>query len=58
MAKAVPEVSTKFIVEYFTDDKKLDSRWHYNYSKTRNGPVLVEHFNFTEKKKEKNNKKK
>jgi len=49
MAKAVPEIATKFVVEYFTHDKKLDSRWHYNYAKTKNGPVLVENFIVSEK---------
>lgn len=53
MAKAVQEAPTKFVVEYFTDDKKLDSRWHYNHAKTKNGPVLVEEFIFPEKEKKK-----
>lgn len=53
MAKAASETFTKFVVEYFTDDKKLDSRWHYDYSRTRNGPVLVEHFIFPNKEKKK-----
>lgn len=50
--------STKFIREYFTYDfdtrtKKLDSRWHYDYSKFRNGPVLVEDFSAPTKEKRK-----
>lgn len=42
MAKPVLEAPTKFVVEYFAEDKKLDSRWHYDYAKTKHGPVLVE----------------
>lgn len=45
-ANKTVDAPTKFTVEYFTEDKKLDSRWHYNYEKTQNGPVLVEHFIF------------
>lgn len=51
MAKAVQETPTKFTVEYFTEDKKIDARWHYDYSKTKNGPVLVENFNIPQQEK-------
>ena len=53
MAKPVLEVPTKFVVEYFTEDKKLDSRWHYDYAKTKHGPVLVEDFSSSGKSKKK-----
>ena len=49
MAKATEPPRTKFVVDYFDDDKKLESRWHYDYNKTKNGPVLVEEFNLPAK---------
>jgi hypothetical protein len=49
MAKAIEIPSTKFIVEYFNDQKQVQSRWHYDYEKTKNGPVLVEEFNLPQK---------
>ena len=42
MAKAIKTPSSKFVVEYFNEEKQVTSRWHYNYDKTKNGPVLVE----------------
>lgn len=54
MAKA--ETYTKFVREYYDDNKKLESRWHYNYDVFKNGPILVEEFNLP--KKEKKQKKK
>ena len=52
MAKAteVPPI-VKFVVDYFDENKKLESRWHYDHSKTKNGPVLVEEFNLPLKEK-------
>jgi hypothetical protein len=57
MQKAIPEQNHKFVVEYFTTNqetrvKKLESRWHYDLKKFRNGPVLVEEFNLPSKEKE------
>ena len=49
MAKT--ETQTKFVVEYKSDDGKLEARWHYDYSKTKFGPVLVEHFDLPPKEK-------
>lgn len=42
MAKAIETPPTKFVIEYLNDEKRVESRWHYNYDKTKNGPVLVE----------------
>jgi len=57
MQKATPEPNHKFVIEYFTFDwetrvKKVESRWHYDLKKFRNGPVLVEEFNLPPKEKE------
>ena len=49
MAKAIEIPPVKFIVEYLNDEKQVESRWHYDYSKTKSGPVLVEEFNFPQK---------
>lgn len=62
MEKQAPESPSKFVREYFTYDydtrtKKLDSRWHYDLKKFRNGPVLVEDFSAPEKEKKKKKKK-
>jgi hypothetical protein len=45
------ELQTKFIREYHDDDKKLESRWHFDLDITRNGPYLVEQFNLPRKEK-------
>lgn len=37
-----PTPNLKFIVEYKNNDGKITDRWHYDLSKFRNGPVLVE----------------
>lgn len=58
MAKATQETLTKFTVEYFTEDKKIDARWHYDYSVTKNGPVLVENFDLPKQQKVARKKKK
>lgn len=58
MAKAIEPPPTKFVVEYFDDDKKLESRWHYDHNKTKNGPILVEEFNLPGREKKKVGKKK
>lgn len=42
MAKAIDPPLTKFVVEYLDNEKRVESRWHYNYDKTKNGPILVE----------------
>lgn len=57
MAKAV-EIITKFVVEYHTYDKKLESRWHYNLDKFKNGPILVEEFDLQPQEKKRVAKKK
>jgi len=45
---------TKFVREYKDDtDKKVVSRWHYDYSITKNGPILVEEFGLPPKEKNK-----
>ena len=46
--------SVKFTRDYFqyayeTRTKKIVSRWHFDLKKNRNGPVLVEEFDFEEK---------
>ena len=56
MEKGTQESPHKFVREFFTFDwetrtKKLDSRWHYDLKKFRNGPVLVEEFDFSVKEK-------
>lgn len=53
MAKAIETPPTKFVVEYLNDEKQVESRWHYNYDKTRNGPVLVEELALPGKEKKK-----
>ena len=57
MQKTTPEQNHKFVREYFTIDpetriKKVESRWHYDLKKFRNGPILVEEFNLPPKEKE------
>lgn len=49
---------TKFVIEYFDDNKKLSSRWHYNKEIFANGPILVEEFNLPPPEKKKRSKKK
>ena len=51
------ETQTKFTRDYYDDDKKLDSRWHYDLSITKAGPVLVEQFNLPRKEKQQKTKK-
>lgn len=51
--------SQKFVREYMDDtNKKVASRWHYDYSITKNGPVLVEEFALPPKEKKTRTKKK
>lgn len=62
MQKTTPEQNPKFVIEYSTTDpgtrvKKVESRWHYDLKKFRNGPVLVEEFNLPPKEKEPKKKK-
>lgn len=46
------DIQSKYIIrEYYDDDKKLESRWTYNYDTFKNGPVLVEQFNLPRKEK-------
>lgn len=54
--------SVKFTRDYFQYDyetrtKKLVSRWHFDLKKNRNGPILVEEFDFEEKNTKKKKKK-
>lgn len=45
---------TKFVREYKDDtNKKVVSRWHYDYSITKNGPILVEELGLPPKEKKK-----
>jgi hypothetical protein len=53
MAKAVEQPITKFTVEYLNSEKEVESRWHYDYNKTRSGPVLVEELMLPKKEKKK-----
>ena len=55
MAKAT-EVQPKFTVEYKDETGKLDSRWHYDYTKFTAGPILVEEFNLGRRDKSKKEK--
>jgi hypothetical protein len=56
MAKT--DIPSKYIIrEYYDDDKKLESRWTYNYDIFKNGPILVEEFNLPRKEKKKREKK-
>jgi len=48
-----PAPQEKFVIEYKTEEGKLDARWHYDYSVTRKGPVLVENFNLPQKERKK-----
>ena len=44
----------KFVREYMDDtNKKVMSRWHYDYSITKSGPVLVEEFGLPSKERKK-----
>lgn len=46
------ETSSKYVIrEYYNDEKKLESRWIYDYSITKNGPISVEEFNLPRKEK-------
>ena len=48
------ETPSKIVVrEYYDDDKKLSSRWIYNYDVFKNGPISVEEFNLPRKEKKK-----
>lgn len=62
MQKTAPEPNHKFVIEYFTTDpetrvKKLESRWHYDLKKFRNGPILVEELSLPPKEKQPKKKK-
>ena len=46
------ETPSKYVIrEYYDDNKKLQSRWTYNYGVFKNGPILVEEFNLPRKEK-------
>lgn len=45
------ELQTKFIREYYDENKKLQSRWHYDHNISTNGPYLVEEFDLPSKEK-------
>lgn len=51
MTKVTEQQSKYVIREYYDDNKKLESRWTYNYSVSKYGPVLVEEFNLPRKEK-------
>ncbi len=52
------DTPSKYVIrEYYGDDKKLESRWIYDYSITKNGPISVEEFNLPRKEKKKRQKK-
>lgn len=52
------DTPSKYVIrEYYDNDKKLESRWTYNYSITKHGPILVEEFNLPRKEKKKKEKK-
>jgi hypothetical protein len=52
------ETPSKYVIrEYYNDEKKLESRWTYNYSVFPYGPILVEEFNLPRKEKQKKEKK-
>jgi hypothetical protein len=42
------EEGKKFVVEY-KEDGKVVSKWHYDYSKSKFGPILVEEFDLPTK---------
>ncbi len=52
MKQKIDKDTLKYVHEYFDSDKKLSSRWHYDLSKTKNGPIMVEHFNLLTKEKD------
>jgi hypothetical protein len=41
----------KFIQEHTNEQGKLISRWHYDLTKFRNGPILCENFDLPPKEK-------
>lgn len=43
------EPTLKFIVEYKSSDGKVTDRWHYDLSKSKNGPILVENLELPKK---------
>jgi len=50
MAKT--NTTSKYVIrEYYDENKKLESRWTYNYDVFKNGPILVEEFNLPKKEK-------
>jgi hypothetical protein len=51
MAKV--EKPTKFVIEYKNEQGKVTDRWHYDYSITRNGPILTENLDLPPKQKKK-----
>ena len=52
MAKATDN-PIKFIVEYRDESGKITDRWHYDYGKTKAGPILVENLDLPRKEKRK-----
>jgi hypothetical protein len=43
----------KFTREYIDDNKKVVARWHYDYSITKNGPILTEDLDLAPKQRKK-----
>jgi len=49
MKSKIEKGTLQYFHEYYDSDKKLSSRWHYDLTKSKNGPIMVEHFNLPSK---------
>ena len=51
MKQKIEKGTLQYVHEFYDSDNKLSSRWHYDLTKYKNGPVMVEHFNLPAKQK-------
>ena len=45
MKQKIEKGTLQYTHEFYDINNKLSSRWHYDLSKYKNGPIMVEHFN-------------
>lgn len=51
MKQKIEKGTLQYVHEFYDENKKLSSRWHYDLTKSKNGPIMVEHFNLPGKEK-------
>ena len=49
MKQKIEKGTLQYVHEFYDENKKLSSRWHYDLTKSKNGPIMVEHFNLPAK---------